>query len=230
MKFDLHTHTNASDGELQPAELVARACQRGVTHLAITDHDTLRAYDSLDCPAELTLITGIELSTRWRKRGIHIVGLNLARDNADLNDGIARQQIGRKQRARKIADRLVKAGLPDLFDAVTTRAGNSNIGRPHFAQELVAAGHVRDVATAFKKYLGDNKLGDVRESWADMPEVIRWIRSAGGVAVLAHPAHYKLTRSKLCELLEDFIAAGGAAIEVISGRQDAKETRRLAGL
>lgn len=230
MKFDLHTHTSASDGQLAPAALLDRARVRGVTHLAITDHDTLAAYDALDCPAELTLIPGIELSTRWRKRGVHVVGLQVALDNDELNNGIAQQQQARTLRARKIADRLVKAGLPDVYSEVMTLAGGSNVGRPHFAQHLAAAGHVRTIADAFKKYLGDGKAGDVREVWADMAEVIRWIQAAGGTAVLAHPAHYRLTRTKLCELLGDFVAAGGTAMEVISGKQEQRETRKLAEL
>lgn len=230
MKFDLHTHTNVSDGQLAPADLLARACQQGVTHLAITDHDTVAAYAALEVPAGLQLIPGIELSTRWRRRGVHVVGLNLDVDNADLQQGILQQQTARTERAAKIANKLVKAGLPDLLEAVIVRAGGSTIGRPHFAQELVATGHVRDVRTAFKKYLGDGKAGDVRDVWPEMAEIVQWIHAAGGIAVLAHPLHYKLTRTKLCELLEDFVAAGGNGVEVISGKQDERDTAKLAEL
>ncbi|MGB5347171.1 MAG: PHP domain-containing protein [Woeseia sp.] len=230
MKFDLHSHTNVSDGKLTPAELLARACDKGVTHLAITDHDSVGAYHALQCPAGLSIISGIELSSFWRKRGVHVVGLNIEIDHPGLLKGIRQQQLARQARARKIADRLVKAGLPDVYEAVVKTADAGHIGRPHFAAHLVAAGHVPDMPTAFRKYLGDGKAGDVRDLWPPLDEIIGWIRAAGGTAVLAHPAQYKLTRSKLCELLEDFRAAGGTAMEVISGRQEANVTSKLAGL
>ncbi len=230
MKFDLHTHSTASDGELSPTDLVERASLKGVTHLAITDHDTTAAYAELGSQAAVTLIPGIELSTRWRKIGVHIVGLGLDLGNNVLNEGIAQQQRARRERAENIATRLAKAGFPDTLSAATELAGRSTVGRPHFARHLAAAGHVRSVEEAFRKYLGDGKLGDVRQHWAPLTDVIEWIRSAGGVAVLAHPAHYRLTRTKLCELLDDFTAAGGQAMEVISGKQDASLTRKLAAL
>ncbi|MBT8084356.1 MAG: PHP domain-containing protein [Woeseia sp.] len=230
MKFDLHCHTNVSDGQLSPAQLLERAAAQGVTHLAITDHDTVNAYPDLDCPVGITLIPGIELSTQWRNRGVHIVGLNIDVDNPVLQTGILQQQAARAQRARKIAARLVKQGLPDVHDEALAAAGGSNVGRPHFAQALVAQALVPDISAAFKKYLGDGKVGDVRDVWPDHDVVIEWIRAAGGIAVLAHPEHYKFTRTKLCELLRDFVAAGGTGIEVISGKQEEKITRKLATL
>lgn len=230
MLADLHTHSTASDGALKPVELVERALERGITHLAITDHDTVAAYDT-DLPHDrLHVITGIELSTVWRRIGIHIVGLNIDLANTELADGIRQQQDARRRRAETIAKRLVKTGIDDPLPAVTELAGSSTIGRPHFARHLVNIGHVRDLREAYKKYLGDGKTGDVRQHWASLPDVVGWIRAAGGVAVLAHPSHYGQTMTKLRELLEDFHAAGGRAIEVVSGRQDAATTRRLAGL
>lgn len=228
MKFDLHCHSNASDGALAPVDLLLRARAQGVSHLAITDHDTVRAYAGLQCPADLVLIPGIELSAQWRKRGIHIVGLNLDLECAALQAGIARQQEIRRLRARRIANRLVRLGLPDFFEAAGAASAERNVGRPHFAQALVAAGHARSIAEAFRKYLGDGKPANVRQLWPDIGDIVGWIRAAGGTAVLAHPGHYKLTRTRLGELLEDFVAAGGSAIEVISGQQDRARTRRLA--
>jgi len=232
LKPDLHTHTNFSDGALSPKDLVHRAVHNGVTHLAITDHDTTDAYrdfPELTVPG-LTLVPGVELSARWMKIGIHIVGLNIHPDNAELRAGIALQQNTREERAQQIATRLRKLGLPDLLSEVRELAGDSTIGRPHFAQCLVKHGHSKDMRAAFKKYLGNGKAGDVMHLWPAQTEVIEWITAAGGIAVLAHPARYKLTATKLRELVRDFCDAGGGAIEVVSGSQTTETTNKLAVL
>lgn len=230
--YDLHTHTTASDGSLSPLALVAHAGECGVDVLSITDHDTVAAYEQLgDPPAgSPEIVPGIELSTTWAGRGVHIVGLNIDPANAVLCAGIAAQQAARAARAETIALRLEKLGFGHAGSEVAAMAGDSCVGRPHFARYLVDNGHVKDIATAFRKYLGDGKPGDVRSGWASLEDVIRWIRTAGGNAVLAHPAKYRLTRTKLCALIEDFRAAGGAAIEVVSGQQESRVTLRLGAL
>lgn len=230
MKFDLHSHSRASDGELAPVDLLNRARAHGVTHLSITDHDTVSGYADLSTPSGIELITGIELSSSWRRRGIHVLGLNIDLQSDELLAGIAEQGVRRMRRARRIADRLVKAGLPDIHDDVIAAAAGANVGRPHFAHCLVEGGYVRDVKQAFRKYLGDGRRADVRQAWPPLGDVVDWIRAAGGSAVLAHPAHYRLTRTKLRELVSDFKAAGGDGIEVISGTQDAATTRQLSDL
>ncbi len=229
MIFDLHTHTTASDGALSPAELISLARDNGVGCLAITDHDTIAAYEQIESSQllDLRLIVGIELSTSWQKHGIHIVGLNLDRDNSELRAGIAIQQDARVSRAQEIARRLVKTGIDDPFLAVQELAGDSMIGRPHFAQHLVKIGHVKDIRTAFRRYLGNGKTGDVKQCWSDLPEVIHWIRAAGGTAVLAHPAKYGMTWTKLRALVADFATSGGQAIEVVCGNQESNVTKKL---
>lgn len=231
MIYDLHSHSNASDGALAPAQLLCHAANCGVDVLAITDHDTLGAYESLgDHSPAVTLVTGIELSTSWNRIGVHIVGLNIDPANAMLQNGVARQKRTRFERARTIAERLRKCGIPDPFDAVVEIAGGGYIGRPHFAEHLVAEGIVKDARTAFRKYLGAGKPGDVRDSWASMDEVMQWIIAAGGTAVLAHPAKYGLTKSKTRALAKDFRRSGGRAIEVVCGPQQGAMTNYLARL
>ncbi|HNP35613.1 MAG TPA: PHP domain-containing protein [Woeseiaceae bacterium] len=233
MIYDLHTHTSASDGSLAPCELLALAIEHGVGVLAITDHDTLEAYDVIRSAesSPLQIVQGIELSTTWAGRGIHVVGLNLDAHSKPLLAGIARQSVARIERARKISRRLARSiGIDDPFESVLAIAGASAIGRPHFARHLVAVGVVKDTRTAFRKYLGAGKPGDVRDGWAEMDEVIGWIRGAGGTAVLAHPAQYRMTNNKLRLLLEDFTAAGGGAMEVVSGSQTPAVTENLASL
>jgi len=231
MNYDLHSHSNASDGSLAPAQLLAHAAECGVDVLAITAHAPLAAYDSLDRESlDLRLITGIELSTTWNRTGIHVLGLNVNPDNGDLQNGVARQKRIRLERAHTIADRLKKYGIPDCFDAVVEIASGDYIGRPHFAEYLVNSGIVKDSKTAFRKYLGAGKAGDVRHGWASMDEVVQWIVSAGGTAVLAHPAKYGLTKSRTRALAEEFRQSGGRGIEVVCGPQQDSTTAYLAGL
>jgi predicted metal-dependent phosphoesterase TrpH len=229
--FDLHSHSDASDGALHPDALLRHATECGVGALAITDHDTLAAYDRVDVDAcAVQLIPGIELSTTWRKHGIHVVGLNVDPACAALKRGVEQQQGARARRARLIARRLLSKGLPDMLDDVLRIAGGRPAGRPHFAAHLVRTGMVKDTRAAFRKYLGPGKPGDVRHGWASLPEVVRWILEAGGTAVLAHPAKYRLTNTRLRALATEFRDAGGAAIEVVCGPQSPNTTNRLAQL
>ena len=232
MIHDLHMHTTSSDGSLSPDRLIAYSREHGVDVMSITDHDSTAAYRAIrtELPAGLTLVPGIELSTTWMDRGIHILGLNIDIDSEEMTAGVAFQATARERRAVRIAARLERSGIDNPLAAVRTLAGDAAIGRPHFAQHLVEIGAVRNVRTAFRKYLGAGRPGDVRQEWASMPEVIGWIRASGGLAVLAHPAKYGMTNTKLRALLDDFVAAGGAGIEVVSGRQDPATTRRIAEL
>ncbi|MEM1175901.1 MAG: PHP domain-containing protein [Pseudomonadota bacterium] len=229
MHIDLHSHSTASDGTLSPSELVRFAAAHGVETLAITDHDTVAGYDDLPEDLPLQLICGVEFSCLWQGRTIHVVGLNVDRGNHSLVRLVERQQAARLQRAHIIADRLCRLKLADSFDDVFARHSGAP-GRPDFARALLARGAVADVQTAFKKYLGAGKRGDVKTLWPDLDTVIDSIRAAGGVAVLAHPSKYRLTRSKLTTLLSAFTRAGGEAIEVVCGHQDPATTRQLADL
>jgi predicted metal-dependent phosphoesterase TrpH len=176
----------------------------------------------------LTIITGIELSTQWRGRGIHIVGLNIDIDSPVLQAAIHTQTQTRIQRAETIAHRLEKAGIKGALAGAKRHAGGGAIGRPHFAQYMVDSGYVGTIPQAFKRYLGAGKVGDVKQCWPDVDEAVKWIVQAGGIAVLAHPDKYDLTRTKLYDLLGDFSEAGGQAMEVVSGHQDKSVTLKLA--
>ncbi len=231
MKYDLHCHTTASDGSLTPSELVARAANNGVTHLSITDHDTIAAYQQLDGSNQpLTLIPGVEFSTQWRKTGVHIVGLNIDVRSDAIIEGTRFQATARHNRAEQIADTLQARGLDCKLEDVQKLAADGLVGRPHFAQHLINTGAVKNMQQAFKKYLGAGKPGDVKQYWADLPQIIEWIRDSGGIAVLAHPDKYKITRTRLVDIVANFKELGGQAIEVVSGRQIPSVTRDLAKL
>ena len=231
MHYDLHCHTTASDGQLSPQELLCRAAANGIDCLAITDHDTTAAYHLLDSNDQrLQLITGIELSTQWRGINVHIVGLNFDLNSSAILEAVNHQQQIRLKRAEKIAEKLAKVGFTNTLEGATSIAGNSTIGRPHFAQHLVDTGAVSDLKLAFKKYLGSGKAGDVKQLWPSLRDVVHWIREANGIAVLAHPAKYKLTYTKLGQLCDDFIEVGGLGFEISSGLQLPAVTRQMARL
>ncbi|MFT7300490.1 MAG: putative metal-dependent phosphoesterase TrpH [Porticoccus sp.] len=232
IKYDLHCHTTCSDGALSPKELVNRAAEMGVDALAITDHDTISAYQQLG-PLDqqpIKIIPGIEFSTHWQNINVHIVGLNIQLECVALQEGVAFQHQARQQRAVLIADKLHQLGFQGALAGAMAIAHNGNVGRPHFAHHLVNVGAVSNIKQAFKKYLGPGKAGDIKQLWADLPQVIQWITQAGGTAVLAHPTKYKLTRTKLKRLLDDFIEAGGQGMEVVSGKQISSVTRDLASI
>ena len=231
MIFDLHSHTTLSDGVLTPQELILRAIEKGVDVLAITDHDTLDAYEDMpDTPGNIKLIPGIELSTQWENTGIHVLGLNIDLDSDAIRTGARSQSEARLARARIIGEKLAKQGIEDAFTGAKELSIGGYIGRPHFAQHIVNIGKVSSIQAAFKKYLGAGKTGDVKQHWAELPQIIQWIRDANGIAVLAHPLKYKLTGTKLRRLLDSFLQAGGQGMEVVSGRQLQQPTKHLADL
>lgn len=231
MIFDLHSHTNCSDGVLTPQELVSRAIENQVDVLSITDHDTVDACNALSAGHEnLTLIPGVEFSTQWVSSGIHIVGLNIDPASDAMSEGVRYQTRARMERAHRIGENLEKKGVKGAYEGALKLSVGDYVGRPHFAQHLVNIGRVSSIQAAFKKYLGAGKSGDVKLHWAEMEQVIEWIRDANGIAVLAHPSHYHFTSTRLKRLLDCFIEAGGLAMEVISGKQQAQQTGFLARL
>lgn len=229
--YDLHSHSSCSDGALAPEDLVRRAADSGVSHLALTDHDTLAGIDQAMTAAEelgITFVPGIEFSSQWQRRGIHIVGLNVDVADANLIGATEYMTQRRQQRSVEIDQRLSRLGFKDCLAGALHYANGGQVGRPHFAQHLVAIGAVKDIPQAFKRYLGAGKVGDVGHQWPTMDEVIGWINQAGGVAVIAHPLKYQLTRTKLLTLCADFITAGGRAIEIVSGTdQSSQQTQNM---
>jgi predicted metal-dependent phosphoesterase TrpH len=232
MIFDLHAHTDASDGVLSLAGLVDNARAAGVDILAVTDHDLAHSRQQLQALSRgaIKVIGGIEFSTVWRKIGVHVVGLNIDPESVSIAEGVAGQQAIRQRRAERIASRLEKLGVPNPYEGAMDKASGRYVGRPHFASYMVECGFVANERKAFRKYLGPGKCGDVKHLWPAMNLVVDWINEGGGIAVLAHPMKYKLTRSKLLELCRDFKAAGGRAIEVVSGAQASADTAWLSSV
>ena len=225
IKYDLHSHTKYSDGSLSAQALIELAIERGITHLAITDHDTVQAHLQLTennnsyATEKINIIKGIELSSQWNNMGVHIVGLNIDIHSTAITTAVKHQTQLRIERVKTIAKKLLQRGFPDITQGAMLLAGDGQVGRPHIAQHMVDEGFVSSVGQAFNKYLGAGKVGDISSVWPDLECVVEWINAAGGVAVLAHPSRYKMTRTKRRRLMADFSDAGGQAIEVCAGNQ-----------
>lgn len=226
--YDLHSHSTASDGALSPTELVQRAQGQGVTVLALTDHDTTAGLPEARQAAALAgirLMAGIELSASFESHCLHIVGLHIDPEHPALQEGIARQQYIRDQRAQKIAEKLAKKGIADAYAVLRLAAGDGEITRLHFADFLVMQGYVQTQQEAFDRYLSKGKPAYVPTAWASLADCVAWINAAGGVAVLAHPLRYKLSSKWLNKALAAFKAAGGQGVEVVTGRASVDDIR-----
>ena len=236
---DLHMHSTASDGVLAPADLMARAAASGVGLVSLTDHDCVDGLAEAQVAAGqlgMDWVSGVELSAQWQGHTVHVLGYGFDQQAPVLLDALAAMRDGRWQRAEQIAARLAAKRMPGALEgavAMQQASGgdaDSPPGRPHFADWMVQAGYVRDRTEAFRKWLGAGKLGDIKQHWPELPAAVQQLRDAEGVAVLAHPWHYGLTRSKLRRLLRDFAEAGGRAIAVSNGKQAPEHVAVLARL
>ena len=220
LNIDLHTHSNYSDGSLSPAALIERAAAAGVEVLALTDHDSVAGLDEAQRAANgrgLRLVPGVEISAAWRSQAIHVLGLWIDPASPELRGVLHAQGELRRLRMRKICARLEKLRLPgaELLAAVERNPGLPT--RAHLAAAMVAGGHVDTHDAAFRKYLSRGKAAHIAAEWPALEAVVGWIRAAGGVASLAHPARYALSAGARRHLLADFTAAGGASLEVVTG-------------
>lgn len=217
---DLHLHSTASDGTLEPAALVAHVAACGVELMALTDHDTVAGVAAAADAARargVAFVPGVELSATWRGRTIHVLGLALDPVNPTLARGLERQQAAREARALRIAGRLDAAGAPGTEALAAIRAAGSLPTRTHFARALVAAGAAADLGQAFARWLGRGRPGHVAGDWPELAEATGWVVAAGGKAAIAHPMRYTLSAGARREMCAEFAAAGGHGVEVVTG-------------
>lgn len=229
--YDLHSHSTASDGTLTPTRLVGQAAAAGVAVLALTDHDTTDGVAEATTAAreyDLCLIAGVEISVTWGGQVVHVVGLGVDRRCEALQAGLAELRRFREWRAGEIGRRLQREGIAGAYEGARARANGQIVSRTHFARFLVAEGYAPDMRKVFRQYLTRGKPGHVTGEWADLSQAVDWIKQAGGQAVIAHPARYSMTRSKLKRLLGEFREAGGAALEVVSSSHSRDEIFSMA--
>jgi predicted metal-dependent phosphoesterase TrpH len=234
VRYDLHCHSTFSDGLLAPQQVVRRAAARGVDVLALTDHDELAGLPEAQAAAlevGLTLVPAAEISVSWEEHTLHVVALQVDPLDAPLIAGLASIRAGRDGRARRIATALEAAGIPGALEGARKYVTSERlISRSHFARYLAEQGVASDVKEVFKRYLTPGKPGYVAHAWAELPDVLNWIRGAGGQAVLAHPGRYHLTTATMRRLLCEFRAQGGTGIEVLSSSHTAAQAAEFATL
>jgi hypothetical protein len=234
MNIDLHCHSNVSDGALAPAAVARRAARTGVDVWALTDHDQLGGLAEARAAAldeGMRFVDGVEISVTWRGSTVHVVGLRIDPGNEKLAASLAAVRGGRLERARAMARDLRAAGIEGAYEGALARAANPQmVSRTHFARFLADSGAVADMRDAFRKFLVPGKPGYVPHQWAALADAVRWILGAGGQAVLAHPGRYGLSAGAMDALLQEFRAAGGEALEVLTGSHSADQFRHFAAL
>ena len=233
LNADLHCHSVISDGTLTPEQLAERAKANGVHLWALTDHDELggqkRAREAASA-LKIDYLAGVEISVTWMGETIHIVGLGIDAEHAGIIEGLRRTRDGRGNRAKLMAEQLLKAGIPGAYEGALHFAGNHDlISRTHFARFLVEQGVCRNTEHVFKNYLIEGKPGYVPHQWAKLDDAVSWIKAAGGVAVIAHPGRYsRLNAMQMDELYKHFKDIGGLAIEVITGSHSLDQYKTFA--
>lgn len=232
INVDLHSHSNVSDGMLDPAALVDRASALGVAWLALTDHDEVSGLAAAERRARergIGFVPGVEVSVSWGNTTVHIVGLGVAADDAALVAGLRRTRGGRAERAHEMADELARIGIPAAFEGAMKYVGNPDlISRSHFARYLVEIGRCQDVHEVFQRYMVEGKPGFVPHRWARLADAVGWIRGAGGVAVVAHPGRYPFDDTRRAAFFDAFVAAGGEGVEVVTAAHTAEEAQAYA--
>ena len=234
LNADLHCHSVVSDGTLAPEDLAARAHANGVQLWALTDHDELGGQHRARAAAlalGMPYITGVEISVTFIGVTVHIVGLGMDPDDAALNAGLAATRGGRLERAREMADGLAAVGIHGALEGALKFVGNPDlISRTHFARFLVESGACEDTNDVFRRFLTEGKPGFVPHRWATLGNAVRWIRQAGGEAVIAHPARYKFSPTEEYALFTEFIEHGGRGVEVVTGSHSPPEYLKYADM
>jgi predicted metal-dependent phosphoesterase TrpH len=213
--IDLHTHTTYSDGSLTPSELVLAAKEKGLSALAVTDHDTIQGIPEAILAAEqigMDLIPGVEISVDFNPE-MHILGFFSKLTYKNISESINQLKLNREERNPKIAAKLNELGMEISMKEVAAEAGGSIIARPHFAAVLVKKGYVSSIKDAFNRYLASGRPAYFKKDKLTPAEGIQSILKAGGVPVLAHPVHLGFGNTQLNRLLGELSAAGLMGIE-----------------
>lgn len=229
-QIDLHVHSNRSDGTLSPAELVDYALQKGLKAIALTDHDTVDGLDEIMAYAKdkpLEVIPGIEYSTEYHKRDVHIVGLFIDYKAPVFTEYLERFQQSRVNRNYKLCANLQRAGMDITYEALLEAFPDSVITRAHYAAFLLEKGYVNSRNEAFDRYLGDHTPYFVHREKITPQEVIAVTKKAGGIPILAHPTLYKLGREQLEQLVSTLKDVGLMGIETMYSTYNSAEERRI---
>lgn len=230
-RCDFHMHTLHSDGTLTPTELVRLAKERGLSCMALTDHDTVSGIAEAQAEGRkigVEIIPGIEISVKCDFGTMHILGYFVDPNSKVLLDGLEEVQEARRKRNDIMVEKLNAHGMKLTLDEVKAESGGGQVGRPHFANVLIKKGYVKARQEAFDKYLAKGKPAYVDKRTLDSREAISLINAAGGVAVLAHPKHLKLDHDPIEfeRVIKQLKSEGMTGLEVYSSCQSAEESKR----
>lgn len=213
MKADLHLHTTASDGRLTPGELVGLAAKKGLSVIAITDHDSIEGIAAALVAAEsspsLKVIPGVEINTDIPNGEIHILGYFIDYQSEELKQTLHSLRHAREIRARRIITKLARLGIHVEWQRVKELAGGGSIGRPHIAQAMFEGGYIPSLREAFKRYIGRQGPAYAERERLSPVEAVELVVKAGGLPMLAHPANI----DDLEELLVQLKGAGLVGLE-----------------
>jgi predicted metal-dependent phosphoesterase TrpH len=219
MRYDLHTHSNVSDGAFDPADVVRRAADAGLDGLALTDHDSMAGVDVARAEAQrlgLDVLTGCEVSARWGDVSVHMLAYNVDPSHPRLAEELRWIREDRVVRAEKMVALLQGLGVPITFEQVRAIAKGESIGRPHVAQALVDLGVVATTPDAFtEEWIGEGGRANVHKKALTPQDSVRLVAEAGGVSGIAHPIWIERDHGASAdELIEELGALGLGALEV----------------
>lgn len=224
---DLHIHSTASDGTLTPSEVVRLALARGLCVIALTDHDTTSGVAEAQAAAsgtEIAVIAGVEINTTGAGTSLHMLGFCIDPQNPSLTEKLGLMRDARLGRARKMLERLGEMGMPLAWEEVQALAGGESVGRPHVARALLNRGYVETMQQAFDLFIGPGCPAHVSRLRLSPAETIQTIVQAGGVPVLAHPAHSGPT---VVERIPEFVDCGLRGLEVYYPHHSSDEVKML---
>jgi hypothetical protein len=234
LNADLHCHSVVSDGTLTPEALAERAHKNGVELWALTDHDEIGGQHRAAAAAKalgMGYLTGTEISITFAGKTVHIVGLGFDANDPSMVQGLQQTRGGRGQRAQEMSDSLAAVGIQGAYEGALKYVGNPElISRTHFARYLVEAGVCKETNEVFRKYLTEGKPGFVPHRWATLRDAVTWITSAGGMAIIAHPARYGFTATEEFALFSEFKSHGGQGVEVVTGSHTTAEYVKYADM
>ena len=229
--IDLHTHSTFSDGTFTPSQLVKYAEEKGLKAFALTDHDTTEGIkEAKSIETNVEVISGVEISTRYDKKEIHIVGLYVNENDADLNKQLKYYREKRVTRNFEILEKLNSLGVNITIDDVKESCTGDVISRAHIAKVLVSKGFVGSYTEAFDRYLGDNKCAYVPRETLNYEESMELITKAGGVPVLAHPLLYKMSDTNLENMMVKLRQKGLKAVEVYYSTHSNSDTQHVVAM
>ena len=214
--IDLHVHTTASDGQFSPSQIIQMAVDKGLSRIAITDHDTAAGLEEAKAAAQelkINFVAGTELNISFPTGEFHLLGLGFTHISPSLNEIFEDLVKSRQERNENIISKMQKDGVQISLEEVQKDYPDTILGRPHFAAELVKKKVVKNRQMAFDKYLAKGRPWYVDRVGANLDQAIVAIKESGGLPVVAHPMSLYLSWGKLPETLQNFYERGVAGIE-----------------